>query len=71
MVCVVHDDTVGVDIESIGPFDLRLAKELFTEEEYQEVLVNEDSLAAFYDIWTLKESYIKAVGQGLSKLWSV
>lgn len=67
VVCVVHDDAVGVDIEYIGPFDLHLAKELFTQDEYQEVLANEDSLAVFYDIWTLKESYIKAVGQGLSK----
>lgn len=67
VVCAVHDDAVGVDIEYIGPFDLRLAKELFNHDEYQEVLANEDSLTVFYDIWTLKESYIKAVGQGLSK----
>lgn len=67
VVCAVHVDAVGVDIEYIGPFNLHLAKELFTEEEYQEVQGNENSLAAFYDIWTLKESYIKAVGQGLSK----
>lgn len=68
VVCVVHNNAVGVDIEYIGPYDLSLAKELFTEEEYQ-VLLNdkEDILAAFYDIWTLKESYIKAIGKGLSK----
>lgn len=68
VVCVVHDDAVGVDIEYIGPYDLSLAKELFTKEEYQYLLNDKkDRLAAFYDIWTLKESYIKAVGKGLSK----
>lgn len=67
VVCVVHVDAVGVDIEYIGPYDLHLAKELFTEEEYQDVLASEYSLTAFYDIWTLKESYSKAVGMGLAK----
>ena len=68
VVCVVHDDAVGVDIEYMGPYDLHLAKELFTEEEYQDLLnANDDCLVAFYDIWTLKESYVKAVGEGLSK----
>ena len=68
VVCVVHDEAVGVDIEYIGPYDLHLAKELFKEEEYQDLLnANDDRLGAFYDIWTLKESYVKAVGEGLSK----
>lgn len=68
VVCAVHDDAVGVDIEYMGPYDLPLAKEFFTEEEYQDLLnAKDDGLATFYDIWTLKESYVKAVGEGLSK----
>ncbi|MGE7604549.1 4'-phosphopantetheinyl transferase family protein [Peribacillus sp. NPDC097675] len=68
VVCAVHDDAVGVDIEYIGPYDWPLAKELFTEEEYQDLLnAKDEGLATFYDIWTLKESYVKAIGEGLSK----
>ncbi|MBO0999169.1 4'-phosphopantetheinyl transferase superfamily protein [Bacillus sp. SD075] len=66
VVCAMHDAEVGVDIEKIGPFDLQLAKGFFTEEEYKQVLEAEDGLSSFYDIWTLKESYIKAIGKGLS-----
>ncbi|GAB6259453.1 4'-phosphopantetheinyl transferase family protein [Peribacillus sp. N1] len=66
VVCAVHDAEVGVDIEKVGPFDLQLAKGFFTEEEYKQVLEAEDGLSSFYDIWTLKESYIKAKGKGLS-----
>lgn len=66
VVCAVHDAEVGVDIEKIGPFELQLAKGFFTEEEYKQVLEAEDGLSSFYDIWTLKESYIKAIGKGLS-----
>ncbi|MGE6379151.1 4'-phosphopantetheinyl transferase family protein [Peribacillus muralis] len=64
--CALHDEEVGVDIEKTGPFDLELAKGFFTEEEYGQVWEAGDRLAAFYDMWTLKESYIKAVGKGLS-----
>ncbi|PJN90941.1 4'-phosphopantetheinyl transferase family protein [Bacillus sp. mrc49] len=66
VVCAFHDAEVGVDIEKNGPFDLELAKGFFTEEEYAEVWGVGDRLSAFYDMWTLKESYIKAVGKGLS-----
>ncbi|MBK3496766.1 4'-phosphopantetheinyl transferase superfamily protein [Viridibacillus sp. YIM B01967] len=67
VVCAVHDEEVGVDIEKVGPFDLQLAMGFFTEEEYRDLLnAKEDGIHAFYDIWTLKESYIKAIGKGLS-----
>ncbi|MFF3099848.1 4'-phosphopantetheinyl transferase family protein [Viridibacillus arvi] len=67
VVCAVHDEEVGVDIEKVRPLDLQLAMGLFTEEEYRDLLnAKEDGIHAFYDIWTLKESYIKAIGKGLS-----
>ncbi|MBU3113507.1 4'-phosphopantetheinyl transferase family protein [Clostridium lacusfryxellense] len=44
-----------------------MAKGLFTNEEYHYLLSKkEDGNAAFYDIWTSKESYVKAEGRGLS-----
>jgi 4'-phosphopantetheinyl transferase len=61
---------VGVDIEySAKKYDIKnIAKNFFSEKEYQ-LLKNLDALAGnrlFYDMWTAKESYIKAIGMGLS-----
>lgn len=67
VVCAVHEKEIGVDIEKVLPFDLKIAKGLFTEEEYKNLLnEKEERVSSFYDIWTLKESYIKAVGKGMS-----
>ena len=66
VVCAVHQQEIGVDIEKEMPFDWHVAKDLFTEAEFEQVKTGEKSLSAFYDIWTLKESYIKAIGKGLA-----
>lgn len=63
------DETpVGIDIEQIVPIDLTLANKLFTAEEVKQ-LENRPAiqrLPYFYQLWTLKESYLKAIGKGLS-----
>jgi 4'-phosphopantetheinyl transferase len=67
VVCAVHDKKIGVDVEKILPFDLQLAKGFFTGEEYWELSnTKEERNTAFYDMWTLKERYVKAQGRGLS-----
>ena len=67
MVCATSNSEIGVDVEEILPFDLQMAKGLFTKEEYHYLLSKkEEGNAAFYDIWTSKESYVKAEGRGLS-----
>ena len=39
----------------------------FSDDEYKYILAGqEDRISRFYDLWTLKESYIKYVGKGLS-----
>jgi 4'-phosphopantetheinyl transferase len=60
---------VGVDIEEITTTDLETAKRFFAEEEYVSItsrLEDDDQSLHFYEVWTAKESYIKAVGKGLS-----
>lgn len=59
---------VGIDIEQIRPIDFTLAKHFFTNEEIQQLLSQpiEYRINFFYKLWTLKESYIKAVGRGSS-----
>lgn len=59
---------IGVDIEKIKedfePLDL--AKNFFSEEEIKTLESESDVYRAFYRCWTRKESFIKAVGEGLS-----
>ena len=61
---------VGVDIERRRPvhYLVEIAKRHFTSSEYLELfsVSEEQRLDAFYRCWTKKESYIKAIGKGLS-----
>jgi 4'-phosphopantetheinyl transferase len=57
---------VGVDIEQHRENDLpALAKTAFHPQELAFFLENPET-GRFYDIWTLKESYIKMLGTGFS-----
>lgn len=67
-----RDRLVGVDLESYRPIaDLeQLAKRFFSQTEY-EVLTSLDASRkpdAFFHLWTCKEAYLKATGEGLIKL---
>ena len=68
VVCAIDTEPVGIDVEQIKPIDFDIAKNFFTAEEYRSLTLTKPSeqLPYFYELWTLKESYIKAVGIGLS-----
>jgi 4'-phosphopantetheinyl transferase len=69
VVCACGDSSVGIDIGQVKPTNyLEIAKHSFSNEEYKDLLakVEDERLASFYEIWTLKESYIKFLGYGLS-----
>lgn len=61
---------MGIDIERVRPLDhLDLARRYFHPNEVaaiEGVRPTEEQLLAFFRIWTLKESVVKAVGKGLS-----
>lgn len=62
-VCLaVSSREVGVDIEKHDEKRTRLAKRFFSEKEQQVCR----SVKDFFDIWTQKEAFIKAIGVGLS-----
>lgn len=64
-ICVVIDNQpLGVDIEKITNIDLTIAKRFFTYEENTYIDNSLDKFKAFFEIWTLKESYIKTIGTG-------
>lgn len=68
VVCAVHNSPVGIDIEEIQPIDFEIARRFFAKSEYDLLLnkENNEQLSYFYDLWSIKESYIKASGKGLS-----
>lgn len=69
VVAVVDDADVGIDIERIRRPDLKVAERFFAPQEYATLLRLQDERARtefFFELWTLKESYVKALGFGLS-----
>lgn len=66
--CIVcfSDREIGCDIEKIETADMKIADRFFEKAEKDFITNSKDINSAFYKIWTLKESYIKAVGKGLS-----
>ncbi|MFC5704207.1 4'-phosphopantetheinyl transferase family protein [Cohnella faecalis] len=70
VVCAIDDEPVGVDIEKIDSADIAIADRFFSPEEVGCLRMERDELSRqllFYGIWTAKESYVKAIGSGLSK----
>lgn len=68
IVCATDWNRVGIDVQHIKPISLGLARKFFTEQEYHlltNIVPYHKRLECFYDLWTLKESFIKAVGKGL------
>lgn len=60
---------IGIDIEKVKTINYEgIARGFFTESEFNYIIKDSlyDKLERFYKIWTLKESYIKCCGQGLS-----
>lgn len=66
--CGISRDIIGVDIEKIRPFRLTSTRRILTKTElaYLEGCRQEDKNQEFFRFWTLKESYAKALGLGLS-----
>lgn len=67
IVLAIADCPIGIDIEKIKPLDIKIAIDYFTEQELKYL----DSypvkrLERFHELWVLKESFIKAIGRGLS-----
>lgn len=68
VLCAVSDRDIGCDVERIRAARLKLAQRYFCAEEYEALLRCGEGPARdalFYRYWTLKESFLKAVGTGL------
>jgi 4'-phosphopantetheinyl transferase len=65
---------VGVDVEEVRPMpDVESIMECvaFSPAEREAVRCSPEPLTAFYALWTLKEAYVKASGEGLSGIRDV
>ncbi len=67
VVCAVSNMPVGIDVEEIKPVDMQVAETVFALGELDKFksIRDAEKLDAFYDLWTLKESCMKAAGKGL------
>lgn len=61
---------IGVDVEPVRPLDDadRVARRFFSDQEYAVYTAVPDAQKpqAFFNCWTRKEAFIKAIGEGLS-----
>lgn len=68
MVCTTANFNVGIDIEKVSEIEaLKLANEFFQRKNFYDIsnMNSDEQINYFYDLWTLKESYIKTIGKGL------
>ena len=63
-----YDSEVGIDIEQIRPLpDLdEMINKNFTTSEIKFIIAKpEEKISRFFRFWTVKESYLKAIGEGM------
>lgn len=66
VVGVLSDCEVGCDIEKNANAPLEVAEHYFYHSELAYIKAAKDKDKAFFTLWTLKESYMKMTGRGMS-----
>ena len=66
VLCGIGSKPLGVDVETIRPMRERVLHRVLTASEQQEILQSESPELCFLRFWTLKESFVKALGVGIS-----
>lgn len=69
IVGVVSNDLVGIDIEKVTHMKENLSSIVLTDNENKKLqaLNESERNLSFFELWTLKESYVKSTGSGLSE----
>ncbi len=67
-ICAVAGCEIGCDVEQLAPIDLKLAEQFHPEEcaDIYRQPTEDLQLDLFYRTWTLKESFMKATGLGMT-----
>lgn len=69
VVVAFSDQAVGIDVEAIKKDRRNIAQRFFTETEIEDMNSMNgvgEQIRYFYQLWTLKESYMKAIGDGMT-----
>jgi 4'-phosphopantetheinyl transferase len=70
LIAIALEKDIGIDIEYISRDceHVEIASEFFSDREQNEFLTLTDAtrIEAFYNCWTRKEAFVKAMGEGLS-----
>lgn len=67
VICAVASEgRTGADVEALSDIRVDDFRKYITDEEWRELQSSDDKLKSFFDLWTAKESVIKADGRGLS-----
>lgn len=69
VVAAFSNKQVGIDIEKIKPANFAVADRFFSVDEVNFLNALDEKIRDdwFFRFWTIKESYLKAIGTGLSK----
>ncbi|MGV8905889.1 MAG: 4'-phosphopantetheinyl transferase family protein [Acetobacterium sp.] len=67
-VCALSRTDIGVDLQKIRLLNLELAKRYFAKDEVKWLLdlPAEKQKKSFFDLWSIKESYMKYTGKGFA-----
>ena len=68
VVCALSSTEIGIDIQAIRPFDSKVALRVCTDAELRSLAESADPPDLFCQMWTVKESYAKARGTGVSAI---
>lgn len=63
---IISKKRVGIDLEKVRPHRKEAASRILHEKEQMDLAKSKDQDVAFFQLFTLKESYIKALGCGFS-----
>lgn len=68
--CVIDNQPVGIDIEEFKSVNMKVAKRFFAQDEIDYIYSAKanERFIRLYEIWTIKESYVKWKGVGFSEL---